>query len=420
MRYAGKTTAEPLRIPIFVYKAVDANGCVVRGHVEAPDRDAAAVRLRARGHMPLALDLAVPSHGIRALLTREIGGGRRFGAGLVAELIGRLALLIEAGVSLETSLALLASSEGAPSIRDKAASLLRKLRGGASLGDAMAEEGAVFSTLVIAMVRAGEASGSLAGTLGQLASYLARAQAVRQSVRSALIYPAVLMVSAIGTLLLVLLVVLPQLEPVFADTGAHLPLLTRVAFAASALVRDAWWAILLVLLAAGLSVRRLLQDPALRGWLDAQMLRLPLLGLALRRAEAGRFARVLAALLSGGVGLPTALMLTQPVLTNRAFMNAVAKISTAVREGGGLAAPLARDGIFPDLAEQMIRIGEATGRLDSMLLRLADLLEIEVQRTLDRSLALLVPGLTLLLGAMVAGIIASVMLAVLGVNDLIR
>jgi general secretion pathway protein F len=185
-------------------------------------------------------------------------------------------------------------------------------------------------------------------------------------------------------------------------------------------VREAWWALLLVALAVALLARRLLQDPGMRGRLDALMLRAPVLGLALRRAEAGRFARVLAALLSGGVALSTALALAQPVLANRAFADAVSKIAVTVREGGGLAAPLARAGIFPDLAQQMIRIGEATGRLDSMLLRLADLLEIEVQRTLDRSLALLVPGLTLLLGAVVASIIASVMLAVLGVNDLIR
>jgi general secretion pathway protein F len=411
---------EPTRKPIFVYKAVAPDGAVVRGQIEAPDRNAAAVRLRARGHLPLALDPAGPAHGIRALLAREIGGGQRFGPGLLAEFVGRLALLLEAGVALEASLALLASSEGAPAIRDKAASLLRKLRGGASLGDAMAAEASVFSPLVIAMVRAGEASGSLAATLGQLAAYLARAEAVRQSVRSALIYPAVLVVSAIGTVLLVLLVVLPQLEPVFADSGARLPVLTRLAFAASKLVREAWWAMLLVAVAIGASAHRLLQDPGMRGRLDALMLRLPVLGLALRRAEAGRFARVLAALLGGGVALSTALALAQPVLANRAFADAVSKIAAAVREGGGLAAPLARAGIFPDLAEQMIRIGEATGRLDSMLLRLADLLEIEVQRTLDRSLALLVPALTLLLGAVVAGIISSVMLAVLGINDMIR
>jgi general secretion pathway protein F len=411
---------DPARKPIFVYKAVAPDGAVVRGQIEAPDRNAAAVRLRARGHLPLALDPAGPSRGLFALLSMEIGGGRRFGPATLADFVGRLALLLEAGVALEASLALLASSEGALGIRDKAASLLRKLRGGASLGEAMASEASVFPPLVIAMVRAGEASGSLAATLGQLAGYLARAEDVRQSVRSALIYPAVLLASAMGTVLLVLLVVLPQLEPVFADSGARLPLLTRFAFAASTLVREAWWVILLAGLAAALLMRRLLQDPGMRSRLDGLMLRVPVLGLALRRAEAGRFARVLAALLGGGVALSTALALAQPVLANRAFADAVSRIAAAVREGGGLAAPLARAGIFPDLAEQMIRIGEATGRLDSMLLRLAELLEVEVQRTLDRSLALLVPGLTLLLGAVVAGIISSVMLAVLGVNDMIR
>lgn len=411
---------DPMRKPIFAYKAVGPDGAVVRGQIEAADRNAAAERLRARGHLPLALDPAGPAHGIRALLAREIGGGRSFGAGQVAELVGRLALLLEAGVALEASLALLASSEGAPSIRVKASSLLRKLRGGASLADAMAADAGAFPPLVIAMVRAGEASGSLATTLGQLAGYLARAESVRQSVRSALIYPAVLLASAIGTVLLVLLVVLPQLEPVFHDSGARLPLITRFAFAASALVREAWWAMLLVTVALAASALRLLQEPAMRARLDAWLLRLPVLGLALRRAEAGRFARVLAALLSGGVALSTALALAQPVLASRAFADAVLRIAAAVREGGGLAAPLSRARIFPDLAEQMIRIGEATGRLDGMLLRLADLLEIEVQRTLDRSLALLVPGLTLLLGAVVASIIASVMLAVLGVNEMIR
>jgi general secretion pathway protein F len=129
---------------------------------------------------------------------------------------------------------------------------------------------------------------------------------------------------------------------------------------------------------------------------------------------------VLGALLGGGVALPSALVLAHPVLVNRAFARAVAEIITAVREGGGLAGPLARAGLFPDLAVQMIRIGEATGRLDTMMLRLAEILEADVQRTLDRSLALLVPGLTILLGALVAGIIGSVMLAVLGVNDFVR
>jgi len=404
----------------FHYKAVGPSGAVVRGELAAPDRAAAAARLHASGHVPLTLDAAAPASGLRRLLTREIGGRRRSGPQVVTELVGRLALLLEAGVALDASLALLAGSEGAARTREVAQSLLRRLRAGSGLADAMAAEGSTFSPVVVALVRAGEASGSLAPALTQIAAYLARAEAVRQSVRSALVYPVILLATAAATVLLVLLVVLPQLEPVVAEAGAQLPLLTRLAFAASHLVRDAWWAMLALVAVLGFAARRVLADPGVRGRLDGLVLRAPLLGLTLRRAETGRFARVLGALLGGGVALPSALVLAHPVLANRVFAEAVTRIIAAVREGGGLAGPLARAGIFPELAVQMVRIGEATGRLDTMLLRLSDLLETDVQRTLDRALAMLVPVLTILLGALVAGIIASVMMAVLSVGALVR
>jgi general secretion pathway protein F len=406
-------------MPQFQYKAVAPGGAVVRGELAAPDRATAAARLHASGHVPLTLDLAPPASGVRRLLTREIGG-RRAGPQVATALMGRLALLLEAGVALEAALALLAGSEGTAGTRATAQSLLRRLRAGSGLADAMAAEGSTFSPVVVALVRAGEASGSLAPALAQIAAYLARAEAVRQSVRSALVYPVILLATAAATVLLVLLVVLPQLEPVVAEAGAQLPLLTRLAFAASHLVRDAWWAMLALAAVLTVAARRVLADPGVRARLDALVLRPPVLGLALRRAESGRFARVLGALLAGGVALPSALVLAHPVLANRVFADAVTRIVAAVREGGGLAGPLARAGIFPELAVQMVRIGEATGRLDTMLLRLADLLESDVQRTLDRALAMLVPVLTILLGALVAGIIASVMMAVLSVGALVR
>jgi general secretion pathway protein F len=407
-------------MPLFRYKVVDTDGAVVRGQIEAATRGAAASRLQARGHLPLAVEVATSSHRLRDLLALELHSKQRRSPTLVAELIRRLSLLLDAGVALEGCLALIASSEGWADIRLRASSLLRRLRQGANLADAMAAEEGVFSPVVVAVVRAGEASGALAPRLAQLADYLSRAQAVRQSVRSALIYPAVLLFTAAGTILLVLLVILPQLAPVFADTGSQLPLTTRVAFAASTLTREWWWLMAVTALIFGLIARRLLREPGMRARRDAFVLRLPVLGLALRRAETARFTRVLGALIGGGVPLPTALSLAQPVLSNRVFAEAAASIATAVREGEGIAAPLSRAAIFPDLAVQMVRIGEATGRLDEMLSRLSGLLEADVQRTLTRALAMLVPGLTIVLGAVVAGIIASVMLAVLGVNDLVR
>lgn len=408
------------KVTQFQYKAVAPDGSVVRGHIEAPNRAIAAQRLQAQGHLPLTVEISAATTGLRALLSREIGGGRRRGSQSVIELIGRVSLLMDAGVALEAALALLARSEAAVGMRQLADTLLSRLRGGASLGDAMAAEGDIFPAVVVAMVRAGEASGALAPTLARLADHLARAAVVRQSIRSALIYPAVLVTTAIGAVLLVLLVVLPQLEPVFAEAGDRLPLLTRLAFAASALVRKWWWVLLAVLALAVLLARRLLGDPAIRARQDALILRAPVLGMGVRQAEAGRFARVLGTLVGGGVTLSVALTLARPVLANKVISDGIAKVIAAVREGGGLAGPIARADVFPDLAVQMIQIGEATGRLDAMLLRLADLLESDVQRTISRSLALLVPALTICLGALVAAIIASVMLAVLGINDLLH
>lgn len=405
---------------VFHYRAVAPGGSVVHGQIEALDRASAVARLQQQGHVPLALDASAPTSGLRGLLAREIGGRRHPGPRLVSQFVGRLALLLEAGIALESALALLASSEGAASVRNEAASLLRRLRAGASLADAMAAAGSTFPAMVVAMVRAGEASGTLAPTLGRLADHLARTEMVRQSIRSALVYPAVLLLTAAGSVLLVLLVVLPQLEPVFADAGANLPLLTRLAFGASTLLREDWWIMLAVVVAIVFAARRVLADPGVRARRDAFLLRVPIVGMTVRRAEAGRLARVLGTLVGGGVALPAALVLAHPVLGNRAVADAVARITTAVREGGGLAGPIAQTGVFPDLAVQMVRIGEATGRLEGMLLRLADLLEADVQRTIDRALALLVPALTIVLGALVAAIIGSVMLAVLSINDLVR
>jgi general secretion pathway protein F len=404
----------------FQYKAVAPDGSVARGRLEAPDRAAAAARLQSQGHLPLTLDSFEPAKGLRALLSREIGGGRQGGPKLAMDLINRLAPLLQAGLALEIALALLAGSGSRGSLKDIAGSLLRKLRGGGSLSDAMSDQAQCFSPVVIAMVRAGETSGTLAPTLERLADYLTRAEALRQSVKSALIYPAVLLATAVGAVLLVLLVVLPQLEPVFSEAGDRLPLLTRMAFSASSIVRNYWWLGMALVGVVIFVIRRLLNDPSFRGRMDAWLLRLPVIGSVIRSAEAGRFSRVLGTLVGGGVGLPAALLLARPVLANRVIADGVEQVMRAVREGERLARPLSQINIFPDLAVQMIQIGEATGRLDAMLLRLADLLEAEVQRTLSRAVALLVPALTISLGGVVATIIASVMLAVLGINDLLH
>lgn len=407
-------------MPSFQYRSVTPNGMTHRGRLQAPDRAGAARSLQSNGHVLLELSAADRASGLLDFLARDVGRRKAITSGRIAEIIGRLATLLEANLTVEAALEILGASQTAGRAKQAIGDVLDRLRAGASLSSAMAADGGVFSKAVIAMVRAGEAGGTLALTLRQLGTHLARQEAVRQSVRSALIYPALLLVTAAGSVLLVLTVVLPALEPVIAESGMTPPRLARLAFLASALFRQYWLQSLLSLLAFGLLARRIMTDPALKARRDTLLLRVPVLGPALRSSDTGRFARTLGGLVGGGVPLPTALSLAQPVIANRSLAGAVAKVASGVREGGGLSGPLDGTRALSDLATQMIRIGEATGRLGPTLLQLAELCEEDTKRVLDRSLVLMVPIVTIFLGVLVAAIIGSVMTAVLSMNDLVR
>jgi general secretion pathway protein F len=404
-------------MPTFQYRAVSVEGSALSGEISAADRKSAAARLQAQGHTPLSITELKPG-SLQALLSRDLFAGEHLGAGALVKLIQQLSVLLGAGILVEDGLALLAGREGAPKTRRLLQELLRRLRGGSGLADAMATEAKSFPSVVIAMVRAGEASGALDSVLARLAEYLRRSEAARQTVRSALIYPTILAVTALSSVILILTVVLPQLEPLLRDAGPALPPQARLVFGASDLLRRWWWAFLAILGAVGYGLWRGWGEPANAVRRDRLLLRLPLLGAAIRQAQTARFARTLGALVGGGVALPTALALARPVISNHVMADAVTRVSSQLREGGGLAEPLARTGVFPDLSIQLIRIGEATGKLDQMLLQQAEIFDEEVRLVLGRALTLLVPVLTVTLGFIVAGIIASVMSAMLSINNL--
>jgi general secretion pathway protein F len=401
----------------FRYRALNRTGERTRGEIDAADRTAAIAHLQAIGLVPLATD-AVRPNAVRDLLRRDLFGGRRLSSKALAELMQQLSTLTGAGVSVEQALAIIARNRGATPSRQAADDLLRRLRGGATLSGAMRSDAGNFPPIAIGMVRAGEAAGNLDVALARLADFLRRSDEARQSIKSALVYPALLVLTAFLSVIVILTVVVPQLEPLFVSSGANLPLTTRIVVAASDGLRAWWWTIPLILGAATLALRRVFADPSIRLRRDAAILRAPVIGPAAQRAQAARFARTLGTLAGGNVPLPMALALAQAVLSNAWMIEAIGRVTAEVREGGGLAEPLARAGVLPALSIDFIRIGEATGRLDHMLVKLADLFDAEVQRTIERSLALLVPVITILLGMFVAVIISSVMAAILSVNDL--
>jgi general secretion pathway protein F len=398
---------------LFTFRAVSATGEILRGEMDSPTSAGVIAHLHAAGAVPL--QVSPGRRPWRNILSARITLSRgRVSPRDLAEFCGRLATLAAAGVPVESSVAIL-SGGGGPG-HTMAADLLRRLRAGAQLAEAM--EAQNFPPLVVSLVRAGELGGSLPATLSRLGDYLRRSEESRQAIRSALIYPAILLAAASASVLIVFTAVLPALRPVVEAGGAPLPLPVRLAFGISDIVGGWWWAILLGIVAIAAALRQFLSSPTGRRRRDALLLRLPLIRDAVIRADFARFARTLGTMAGGGVPMPTALEAAQRVVTNLVLADAIATVAAAVREGGGLADPLKACGHFPGMAIQIVRIGEATAQLDRMLLQLADILDQDVRRDLARALTLLVPLLTVALGLMVAGIVASVMLAVLSIDDL--
>jgi general secretion pathway protein F len=233
-----------------------------------------------------------------------------------------------------------------------------------------------------------------------------------------MVYPIILLVTAGVSIAVILIFVLPRFAPLFASTGKPLPPVTQFVMAAGDFLGRFWWALALSIIALVLAIRYALARPDIRRRADRLVLRLPLIGDLLLKIEMERFSRTLGTLLGNGVALPTALGITKDTLSNGVVAAAVGETAIGLREGEGLAERLARTRIFPPIALDLIRVGEETGRLDAMLLRQAELSENAVRHTVDRLLALLVPALTVVLGCVVAGLIASLVTAILSINDL--
>jgi general secretion pathway protein F len=220
------------------------------------------------------------------------------------------------------------------------------------------------------------------------------------------------------SLTIILTVVIPEFKPLFADAGARLPVPTRIVMAFGDFVGAYWLVTLVALIAAGIAGRRLLQRPAIRLSVDRRLLKLPMFGALLSKIEIARFARTLGTLVENGIPLPVALGITHRGFRNTALALAVDQVGTSLKEGEGLAVPLEATNLFPRIALHLIRVGEETARLGDMLERLAEILERDVQRGVQRTLALMVPLITVGLGVLIAGIIASILVAVLSLNDL--
>lgn len=404
-------------MPSFRYKAIAASGEFLAGTVEASSDMAAVRHLQSLGHYPISTADADGGGGRWAWLGREVWPARRVSQRVLSQVTQELAALLDAGLPLDRALGVLIELGETGRLKGPLAEALGRIRGGSSLTEAISGNG-IFSRFYVSMVHAGEIGGNLPATLRRLADYLARTQAVKDTVASALTYPAIVLVTAGLAITFILVFVLPEFEPLFHNAGKSLPFATRVVVGLGEAVRDGWWIGLAVCLAAISGLRTALGRPGFRLKWDAAMLRAPLFGPLAVKIEMERFSRTLGVLTGSGMPLPDAMKATGDTLGNSAIAQAVRDIAAGLREGEGLHARLARTDVFPADAFDLVRIGEEIGKLDEMLLRQADIYERSVRLTVERMMALLVPGITICLGIVVAGLVASILVAVLGVAEL--
>jgi general secretion pathway protein F len=406
-------------VTVFRYKAVALDGRLLEGEAEAEDSQRVISDLQAAGHFPISA---------------EVKGSRSFGLADVrfrtprrhlpkpdeiTALTRELATLLRAGVSLDSALRLAQQHTQSPRFKDVLARVEREVQAGKALSSALAADGEVFDAAYLSIVHAGEASGALEAALERIANHREQAGAFRASVVAALIYPSILVVVGLVSLFVLMTFVVPRLVPLFSDAEATLPLLSRVVFAVAGFLNDYWWVFIVAPGAALVIARQWLRADDHRARFDAWLLGRPLLGSLLGMVETVRFATTLGMLLRSGVPLISALKLTKSVAQNRTIAAMVEQCAVAVAGGARLAAALRRERKFPALGIELIAIGEEAGKVEDMLDRVAEHFERQVKQRLKYALSLLEPLLILGLGGIIALVIVAVLMAMLGLNDLV-
>jgi general secretion pathway protein F len=407
-------------MPAYAFEALTADGQLRRGTVEADSAKAARTQLRAQALVPLKVEpVASGAQG-------EGAGGaglfrrRVFNANALSVWTRQLASLVASGLPLERALASLSTEAERETERNLVADLRAEVNSGSTFAKALGRHPGEFSSIFVAVVGAGEQSGSLGAVLEHLASDLEDQQALNAKLLGAALYPAIVSLVALSIVIFLVTYVVPQVASVFAGSKRALPLLTVLMLGVSSFVRSYGWLMLLLAVAGVLGLRLALRAPALRYQFDAAWLGIPVVGKLSRSFNTARFASTLAMLSGAGVPILKALQAAADTLSNQAMRQDAQDALVAVREGAPLASALAQKKRFPALLSMFARLGEQTGQLPLMLQRAATQLSTEVQRRAMGLATLLEPLLIVAMGVVVMLIVLAVLLPIIEMNQLVK
>jgi general secretion pathway protein F len=406
-------------MPVFAYRGLAANGRSVAGVVDADSVRTARGKLRERGIFPT--DLAEEESVVKRNLSDYLPSfGRRIPPSELSLLTRQLSSLLGAGVQLVDALAALADQSARPVTKRLLSQIRERVREGTSLGDALAAHPETFSDLYIGMVRAGEAAGALEVVLNRIADFNESQAEFKAQVTHALTYPIIMVCVGSAIMFFLMGYVVPQVATIFQQNNAALPLPTVILITISNFISSYWMLLLLAIVATIAGVMYALSTKRGRRFYDTWLLRTPYIGATVTRVLCARFSRTLATMLQSGVQLLPALASVKHVITNALLADAVEESRTSIREGHGMTHPLAQSGLFPPLLIEMIRVGERTGEVESMLERVADTYEREVERSLNQLTTLLEPLMTLAMAGIILFMMLAILLPIFQLNQLMK
>jgi general secretion pathway protein F len=397
----------------FIYKALTPAGEQLEGQMDANSRAEVIHKIQAAGNIPVTAKELGTGFSLENLLASR----KTITQKQVGEFTDQLATLLNSGMPLERSLSVMIDLIDEERLRIMVEQVRDKVRGGGTLSDAL-EEQHVFSNMYTNMVRAGEMGGTLEITLERLSDYMSRAKELKDSVVSAMIYPTILFILAGVSMFVLLGKVVPSFKPMFEDAGIDLPIITQMVLSIASFVQSYWWVIILIFVVLIVLFKQKLKEAAFRLEWDKKLLKIPLIGDLITKIDIARFTRTLGTLVDSGVPLLSALTIAKKVINNTLLNQIVGEASEKVKHGEPLASGLDKVEEFPRLAQQLISVGEETGKLNEMLLKTADTYDIEVKTSIDRMISLLVPVVVLVLAALIFFIIFAIMMAMLKMNEI--
>ena len=393
---------------IFSYRATSRDGAISGGFIEALDEAAALEQLKSSGVIPLKI-LAQSEDKKKRFSFRSSGAD-------LTIFTTELSALLGAGLPLDRSLSILSEISGSGDMKRVVQSTVKSIREGSSFSDALQRQPDVFPRLYVNMIRAGEAGGVVNVVLDKLNEFLESSKELKDSVVSAMIYPVILVFTGGASVVVLLTYVLPKFTVIFKELGTSLPLPTQILLIISDILRSYWWIVASAAAAAWIIFKSYIKSAKGRYKFDA--FKLKLMRDIITKIETARFCRTLGTLLQSGVPLLQAMSNAKDVINNQVIASSIDAVSKGAREGKGIAEPLAAAQVFPQLALSMVKVGEETGQLDTMLLKVAAAYEKSLKASVKRLISFMEPAMILGMGLVIGFIVISMLMAIFSITDL--